>query len=554
MSREESIAELHRVVASRGFAEGRSFCVDLTQAYPQDIEIWIMRGGLHFKLHEFDAVVECARHIIALDGKNVSAYFSLGVALQSLKRMTEAESAYRDTLRLQPEHAKALTHLVGMLGEQNRLAEIRALLERALAQAPQDALLHYNLGMALLNLGQEADALRAFGQAVALNPSLSEGHYHLGVLHYRKREYDAAIVRFLRASTLNPAAIQAHRMLGTAYVNAGRVPEAAKVYEDLAKLAPNDADAHTCAAMCHLLLGDFQRGWPEYEWRLKTNYMAASPSGMPHWNGQPLNGKTILIYAEQGHGDTVQFVRYVREVRARGGNVILGCQPVLRRLLSGCAGIDQVVSQGERAPPYHVEITLLSLPGIFQTTLETIPAETPYLRVPADAGAQARARIMRHTGVLRVGIVWAGGIHTQNRHRSLTLEHLRSLFGVAGTKFFSLQKDAAAAELKSLPSEVVVDLDPYISDFADTAAAIQALDMVISVDTAVAHVAGALARPVWTLLPFAPDWRWMLNRDDSPWYPTMRLFRQPGLGDWTSVVEQVAAQLAAVVRAQSPTT
>ena len=553
MNREQSIAELHKVAASRGLAEGRNFCIQLTQTYPQDIEIWVMRGGLHFKLGEYDGVVECARRVIALDAQHAGAHFSLGIALQNLKRMTEAEAAYRDTLHIHPAHSKALAQFIGMLTEQNRLAEVRTVLDNALAHAPKDALLHYNLGMLFLNLGQQADAKRAFEQAVAFNPALSEAHYYLGLLHYRQQEYNASITWFLRACMLTPTAIEPHRMLGAACVNAGRVLEAAKAYEHLAKLAPNDADAHTCAAMCHLMLGNFARGWPEYEWRLKTNYMAAPPTGMPRWNGQPLNGKTILINAEQGHGDTVQFVRYAREVKACGGNVILGCQPALRRLLASCAGVDRVVCHGEPAPPYHVLVTLLSLPGMFKTTLETIPAEVPYLTVPSGAGAQAVALIARHAGVLRVGLVWAGGIHTQNRHRSLTLEHFKNLLGVAGTKFFSLQKDAATAELKLLPADTVVDLDPYLSDFADTAAAIQALDLIISVDTAVAHVAGALSRPVWTLLPFAPDWRWMLNRDDSLWYPSMRLFRQPAVGDWNSVIERVAAQLTVMVQTRSAT-
>ncbi len=376
-------------------------------------------------------------------------------------------------------------------------------------------------------------------------------------LHFQLDERDSFgecsehITRLLSAKLPNPEVVKTYRILGGRCVSLGLIHNAINVYEHLIASDPDDADAHTCAAMCHLLLGNFRRGWSEYEWRLKTSYMAEPPSGRPRWNGGSLENKIILVEAEQGHGDTIQFVRYLPHLKALGATIILGCQPALRSLLSECDGVDQVVSQGDLAPPFDTDITLLSLPGIFQTSLKTIPAEVPYLHIPQGSGTQAVAAIARYTGVLRVGLVWAGGIHTKNRLRSMGLEQFSTLFGIARAKFFSLQKGEATAELKSIPQDTINDLDPYLGNFADTAAAIQELDLVISVDTAVAHLAGSLAKPVWTLVPFAPDWRWMLNRDDSPWYPTMRLFRQPAPGDWASVIARVAAQLTALVQEQS---
>jgi hypothetical protein len=299
-----------------------------------------------------------------------------------------------------------------------------------------------------------------------------------------------------------------------------------------------------------LLIGDFRRGWPEYEWRLKTNSMAEPPSGKPRWNGEPLKNKTILVEAEQGHGDTIQFVRYLPRVKALGATVILGCQPTLRNLLTEAVGADRVLSQGDLAPPFDTETTLLSLPGIFQTLPKTIPTEVPYLRVPQGSGAQAKTAIAQHAGTFRVGLVWAGGIYTKNPHRSVRMEQFSALFDIEGAKFFSLQKGKASAELKTFPQVAIADLDRYLGDFSDTAAAIQEFDLVISVDTAVAHLAGALGKPVWTLLPFVPDWRWMLEREDSPWYPTMRLFRQPRPGDWASVIKRVSEELKALVGAK----
>jgi hypothetical protein len=389
-----------------------------------------------------------------------------------------------------------------------------------------------------------------------------------GKLHLQLSEFASAaecmqciIARLSSGTLFNPMLSEAYRILGTAYFRSGRVKDAISVFEHLIAEDPNDAFSHELMGFSQLVLGNFLRGWRERQWRFKIKgYMAEGPSNRPCWDGQPINGKTILVMVEQGHGDTVQFVRYLHDVKARGGTIVLACQNALRRLLAECASVDQVISRGDAVPPFDVAITLLSLPYIFQTSLDTIPAMVPYLHVPQGAGTQAIEIIARYKGVLRVGLVWAGNInHLENRHRSLALEQFRDLFSVAGTRFFSLQKflslqkDDAVAELKSIPQDIITDLDPYLGDFADTAAAIQALDLVISVDTAVAHVAGALAKPVWTLISFVPDWRWMLDRDDSPWYPTMRLFRQPTPGDWSSVITRVATQLVELVQQQSAT-
>ncbi len=541
--RDRAVARLRALAANQGLARARESCLALARAYPRDIEIWMLRAGMHFQLGELDSVVESCRHIISLDERNAEAHFTLGFALHGLKRLAEAEAAYRVALRFDPWHAKVVAQLSKLLMEQNRLAETRELLETAIVHVPLDSLLHCNLGLVLMGLGDSDAALRAFEAAVRINPRLSQAHFQLGILHSGRNRYDAAIVSLTNAASVESGNPYVWRKLASTYVEAGRVTEAAGVYERLIAANPADADAHTCLGMCRLLLGDFRGGWPEYEWRLKTQYMGVQPTGIPRWSGEPIAGKTILLLAEQGFGDTVQFVRYAREIKAQGATVILGCRQPLGRLLAGCEGVDQVVYEGDRAPPFNLEVMLLSLPGILGTTLETIPADVPYLRVPPGAGAQAVAEIARHAGVLRVGLVWSGGVHTKNPRRNMALEQFRDLLGVAGVKFFSLQKGEEATQLAGVDPELIVDLAPHLGDFADTAAAISALDLVISVDTSVAHVAGALARPMWTLLPYAPDWRWMLNRDDSPWYPTMRLFRQPAPGDWSSVIARLAAEL-----------
>ena len=484
MDREQSITQLRELVAHRRLAEARDFCLHLTETHPRDIEIWMMRGGMHYQRGEFMDVAECCRRVIEIDSDHVGAYFSLGLALQSLGRLEEAESAYHQVLHFNRHHAKTLVSLSELLSSQKRFEEARDLLEKALMSLPPEAVfLTFTLGALLMRTGQPAAAIAAYDRAVAM--------------------------------------------------------------------APDDALAHCARSEAYLALGDFERGWPEHEWRLRLPEMSTPPTCRPRWRGEPVAGKTILLIGEQGAGDIVQFVRYARQLKAQAAKVWLVCRPALRRLLAGCDGIDAVFNDGDCVPPYDFDIPVLSLPWVFKTQLDTIPAEVPYLHFPPGAGAAAVREISRHSTARRAGIVWAGSKHYPgDRRRSCGLAALRGLFAIQGVRFFSLQKDDAALEISTQPTSGIIDLSRHLNDFSDTAAAITALDLVISVDTCVAHIAGALARPVWTLLPFEADWRWLLNREDSPWYPTMRLFRQPAPGDWASVVGRVSRELKALVEAK----
>lgn len=380
-------------------------------------------------------------------------------------------------------------------------------------------------------------------------------------LHFQLNEYDSfseccrRIIQLTNGVSSSPMMLDMHRLLANRSYQANQITNAMYFVKQIISAVPNDAEAHCFLAGCHLMLSDFDRGWPEFEWRLKTPSWRIPSMASPRWDGRSLDNKTILIIADQGYGDAIQFVRYVRYVKAQNGKVILVCRPQLNRLLSECAGIDHLVNVGDRAIINHdVHIMTMSLPNIFHLSLKAIPAEVPYLSIPLDAGMQAISEIVRHMGVFRVGLVWVshGAVTNLSRQtkalKSLKLEQFRDLFNITGVKFFSLQKEDMAKELEGIDRNILVDLSPFLEDFADTAAAIQALDLVISIDTAVTHLAGALGKPVWTLLPFAPDWRWMLDREDSPWYPTMRLFRQPTPGDWASVIKRVATELTGMVQ------
>jgi hypothetical protein len=324
----------------------------------------------------------------------------------------------------------------------------------------------------------------------------------------------------------------------------GRPEAALQALERAIALAPDYADAHWNRALTLLLAGDFAQGWPAYEWRWRATGMREPDLAAPRWDGGPLDGQTILLHAEQGLGDSIHFVRYAPLVAARGGRVIVQCPAPLARLLATCAGVARVIPRGEPLPPFELQAPLMSLPGLLNTRLDNIPAEVPYLAPPAGAGAAAQAALaaLAALGARRtVGVVWAGNpAHENDRNRSCPARCFAAL-GAPERALVSLQKGAGADDIAAIPG--ALDLGPRLEDFAATAAAIARLDLVIAVDTATAHLAGALGRPVWLLLPHAPEWRWQLRRDDSPWYPTMRLFRQERPGDWPGVFERVGEAL-----------
>jgi hypothetical protein len=298
--------------------------------------------------------------------------------------------------------------------------------------------------------------------------------------------------------------------------------------------------------MAWLLGGHFERGWPEYEWRWRGNEAVFAPLNQPLWDGSALEGRTILLHAEQGLGDTIQFIRYARLVRARGGTVVVACPTPLIQLLTGCAGIDQLIPQGSILPPFDVYAPLLSLPGILGTSLGSVPAEVPYLVADAELERHWREKL----GPLRafkIGIAWQGNPgYLGDSFRSIPLTHFATLARVEGVRLFSLQKGPGSEQLSALGdlfpvTDLGSQLDNATGAFVETAAVMKSLDLIITSDTAVAHLAGALGVPVWVALPAVPDWRWMLDRADSPWYPTMRLFRQTAWGQWESVFARLAS-------------
>jgi hypothetical protein len=389
--------------------------------------------------------------------------------------------------------------------------------------------------------GQLEEASESLERAIELDPEIAVAHTNLGNVRQAQGRLEEAVACHERALAVEPMNPEAYSNLGGILDLQGKLTESMAAYDRALELRPDFAVALFNRSLLRLRTGDLISGLPDYEHRWHLTKRRAFIQ--PQWHGQPLDGARILLYPEQGLGDTVQFLRYVPLVQAAGGQVVLEVQPQMRRLVAHLPEAAEIICVGEPLPPFDWHCPFMSLPLAFGTTLDTIPARVPYLTIPQEADV-IRVFPSEDSG-LRVGLVWAGSpAHLRDRFRSIPLELLKPLFGLEGVQFYSLQMGPAAEELREAGALAkMIDLAPKIEDMADTAALINNLDLIIAVDTAVAHLAGALGKPVWAMLPLVPDWRWLLDREDSPWYPTMRLFRQSTLGDWASVVEAVRCAL-----------
>ena len=405
---------------------------------------------------------------------------------------------------------------------------------------------HNNLGITLQSLNRLDNAITSYKRAITINPHYAEAHYNCGSALKEQNKIEEAFICFRKAIAIKADYAEAFNIMGAIFEEQGKLVEAAANYSRAIELKPDYADANLNRSIISLLKGDFKAGWQGYEWRLHMKGDAKKTFQQPMWNGSSLKGKTILVHTEQGMGDTIQFIRYLPIVQAQGGRVIFECMPELVLLLKHCAGIDKIItrsSSGKLSERFDVHAPLLSLPGLFDTTLDSIPSDVPY--ITADPKLVERWRLRLNDGHnYKVGIVWAGNPnHAKDKSRSCSLSDFAALAGIPEVSFYCLQKGPASIDADTWPDGNMINLDNELKDFVDTAAVIANLDIVISVDTSVVHLAGALGKPVWTLLPFVPDWRWQLVRDDSPWYPSMRLFRQTKMYDWDGVFEQVKEAL-----------
>jgi tetratricopeptide (TPR) repeat protein len=438
----------------------------------------------------------------------------IAMQLQRAGKAAEAERMAGHVLAAQPNHAEALHLKAIAIAALGRDAEAALMLEAAIAHGLEEPQYYRNICAIYERLGRLEEALKAGHRAVALDATDAESYHNLTVVHARRLELDEAIRNARMALSLDPTR----------------------------------AGAHMALAEALLMRGDLAEGWREYDWRFRLPGAAAPlpPTDRPQWDGGPLDG-TLLLVGDQGSGDVMQFCRYLPWAAARCADIVIACAADLQPLVRQLAPQARIFAKWSDCPPYAAYCAFSGLPLLHGTVLQNIPADTPYFRPdPGRVTAwQARIEKLVPRGDRKIGLAWAGSpTHSNDRNRSMRLTQLRPLFDTNHTSFIAVQKGPRLGELSTYYGRApLLNLGASIADFSDTAAIITCLDLVITVDTSVAHLAGALGRPVWIMLPFAPDWRWLLGRDDSPWYPDVRLFRQAAPGDWDGVAREVAACL-----------
>jgi tetratricopeptide (TPR) repeat protein len=606
LNEDDLVCRKHRCILEREFGIrfapekiAERFSFELT--YP---------GALPFGFHGLFNIwlvlplAETARYIAALPSNVVASvqFLRLGLNYCSLRQFRFAEMIFRRILALAPGHMEAKRHLAALERkplinrpirriepcpcnsgqryknccgtdpgatvargatraediqwllavaiqhhQQGRVVHAAAIYRMILDEQPDNAIARQYVGVIAHQSGDHSEAIRLIEQAILVQPGIPDFHNNLGLVFQAQGDFPRAFDCYRHAIELDPSYVEAYSNLGLALQADRRDPEAIPYFEQAILLQPDFAQAHWNLSISLLVTGNFERGWSEYEWRLKTHELAGTERRFvqPFWQGERLDGKTILLHAEQGFGDSIQFIRYVPLIAQRGGRVVVECRPGLKKLFETVRGIAQVIDRGEPLPAFDVHCAQLSLPSRFNASNGNIPADTPYFYLEPSLSARWRARMPDSGGKAKIGLAWAGNPdHSNDRHRSISPDHFSALAATGGAVFFSLQKSAGASRAPPVPPPVsLCDLTEQVDDFADMAALISNLDLVICVDTSVAHLAGALGKPVWVLLPYASDWRWQLGREDSPWYPSMRLFRQRQRGDWDDVLRRIGHAL-----------
>ena len=611
----EALHSLGNLLAERGeFAEAEKYFLDVLRLRPDHSDAHYNFGNAKLNQCDTHAAIEHYRRAIELQPDCAAYHFNLAHALQRLSQFPEAAAEYERVLRITPDDFEATYNLGIVLHEQKEFAQAADAFRRALNLKPDLPQAMSNLAAALQGLDDYDGAADLLRRALELNPNFAEAHGNWGGHLWRQGDLAGARKSCRRAIELNPNLPGAHGNLGHVLFDEGDYRGALDCYDHALALksdfinvaatclqSPGTADrpwqrgdllkafdachrgdlkfatGEYCRALAtksncvellyyvgllHLVHGEFAAGWHNYECRWQTKMLRNARRNFPEpqWLGESIDGARILLHAEQGLGDTLQFVRYVPMVAASGAKVILEVPGELRRLIENTmsTGAVQIVTRGCNLPEFDWQSPLLSLPLVFHTDLASIPASIPYLQADPQLIRDFAHPLTSHcanTG-LRVGVVWSGSPrHTRDRQRSIPLAQISALTEIPSATFYSLQKGPAARDLLDMPIDMnLVDLSTHLNDFADTAAALANLDLLITVDTAVAHLAGALGKPVWILLTHNPDWRWLLDRDDSPWYPTARLFRQNVAEDWSSVIKRVHNELQqlAATPTQSP--
>lgn len=564
----------------KAWEEAENYCRQALALDPHLVEALFTLGVI---VHEGKRVEEALRYwleVVKLKPDHLQAHLNIASVYYLEKRYPEAEAFYQKALALNPTQALPWLGLGKIKEDRGEREDAEICYRQALTLDPYFPETYVRLGSLALEKGEAEQAVTYYEQALRLNPANAECYGLLGNAYQKKEAWGKASEYFLKAIQLKPDYYQAYNNLGLILHAQGRFEQSREMYEKAIALCPDKPElrvnlgnlykeegriaeavaqfrkviaehpdfpyAHWNLSLALLAAGQFEEGWREYEYRLMIHeYLYRKEIPFPLWKGEDIRGKRILLHQEQGIGDTLQFVRYIPLLAQRGGEVILQCQKEIISLLTSIPGCHGIVSFEEEVPPCDYHCPLLSLPRFFKTDLSNLPAEVPYLFADPVKVEGWRRLLCREGDRPKIGLVWAGRPeYVNDRNRSISLEAFQPLLRLRGITWISLQKGKAAGQIQEIEEgRRILDYTDALKDFSDTAGLIENLDLVISVDTSVAHLAGALGKPVWTLISFAPDWRWLLDRDDSPWYPTMRLFRQTRYGDWKGVMERVAEAL-----------
>ena len=495
--------------------QAREICLAILKRSPDEPHALSLMANIAADLRQVEEGLRWANLVIVADPGAAAPHYSAGRLWELAGQPDRAEASYRRVISLAPDHAKA----------------------------------HNNLGCVLSVQGKLDEALACYRRALQLDPEQPEANQNYAAMTSDTGAQEVAIQGYLRQIQKDPTDARAFNNLANIYVGLGRNTEAMANLERAITLEPNRPEAHYSRSLLLLSEGNYAAGWREYEWRWRLDNPLSAPARrfqQPMWDGRDLGSGALLMHGELALGESLQFVRYARLAAARCGSVIFECAPRLRSLLQDVEGVGQITTPDEVPPPFAAHIPLFGLPGVFGTTLQNIPWNGPYIH--ADPGRVAEWRPLIEsagTARFRVGLVWSGNPqHPYNRDRSIALAALAPLQKVPGVALYSLQKGAAAANAGPQPAPMsLIDLTAHERDFLDTVAFISHLDLVITVDTMISALAGAMGAPVWVLLSRVPDWRHHLERSDNPWYPTMRLYRKTRDGEWADVVEQVAKDL-----------
>jgi tetratricopeptide (TPR) repeat protein len=537
------------------------------KAMPDNFDALNLLGGVKLQQGQVGEAQRLFGAAVKANPQVATGWSHLGQAQYALKRPVDALQSFDKARALAPDDPDILYQHANALLTLNRTQEAFAELQLVLGRKPQHFEARLASGLAQATLGFPDRALADFDAALALVPQHPVAHFNRGVALIKLRRYDEAIAANDCALAASPQHIGAWLNRGMALAQLRRPAEAITNYEQVLALRKDHPEAHFNAALARLTLGDYCGGFKDYEWRWRRAGMAPQNSrGRPLWLGEyPLRGKTVLLHAEQGLGDTIQFARYVPLLAADGARVVLEVQAELKTLFSGIDGAAVVVARGEPPPPFDVHCPLGSLPLAFKTELKTVPASIPYLSAD-ESHLQKWAPRLETFSRPRIAVAWAGNpAHDNDRNRSIALANFAPLFsplrllpatasggGKGGGSFISIQRELRSDDAAQLAAAHLAHVGDALEDFGDTAAVLALCDLVVTADTAAAHLAGAMGRPLWVLVPFAPDWRWTLDGDTTPWYPSARLFRQTVPGDWQTVIGKIAAALPAFAAGSRP--